>query len=224
VSTAIDDLHILPPCTEELKILQRDADFLIINKPPRLLSVPGRHPQNHDSVISRLLGEFPSAAIVHRLDFDTSGLMVIPLNKPALSHISKQFQARTIRKTYTAVVAGLVAADEGVIDLPIVADMDNRPKYKICHETGKPSVTEYTVVTRDTVACTSRLLLHPITGRSHQLRLHLQALGHPILGCEFYADSVALGQSARLLLHATQLSFYHPHTQTAQEYSCAPDF
>jgi len=210
MSDAFDDLAVLPPCMEDIAILQRDSEFLLINKPSRLLSVPGRHPQNRDSVIARLLPDFPNAAMVHRLDFDTSGIMVVPLNKQALSHISKQFQARTTHKTYTAVVNGLMADDSGVIDLPIAPDMDNRPKYKICTKTGRQSVTEFTVVSRDEVAQTTRVLLHPITGRSHQLRLHMQAIGHPILGCEFYADKNALGKSSRLLLHATELEFDHP--------------
>ncbi|RZA06989.1 MAG: RNA pseudouridine synthase, partial [Moraxellaceae bacterium] len=173
----IDDLTVLPPCLDEIKILQRDDAFLLINKPARLLSVPGRHPQNRDSVTARVLVDFPNAAIVHRLDFDTSGIMVIPLNKRALSDISKQFQARTTHKTYTAVVNGLVKDDSGVIDLPIAPDMENRPKYKICVTSGRQSVTKFTVVSRDEVAQTSRVLLHPITGRSHQLRLHMQAIG-----------------------------------------------
>jgi tRNA pseudouridine32 synthase / 23S rRNA pseudouridine746 synthase len=207
-----------------VRILKRDADFLLINKPTRLLSVPGRHPQNRDSVIARLLPEFPGAAIVHRLDFDTSGLMVIPLNKAALSHISKQFQARTIHKTYTAIVKGLVALDVGTIDLPIAADKDNRPKYKICQLEGKPSVTEYRVLMRDEQAQTTRMLLHPITGRSHQLRLHMQALGHPILGCEFYADAETLALSSRLLLHATELAFSHPQSGARVEQACEAEF
>lgn len=217
----IDQLFILPPCYGEVEILCEEQDFLLINKPTRLLSVPGRHPQNRDSVISRLLPDYPGAAIVHRLDFDTSGVMVIPLNKPALSHISKQFQARTVSKHYTAVVAGLMAQDEGVIDLPIAAD--EGPKYKICHETGKPSVTEYKVIGRDEQERTSRVFLHPITGRSHQLRLHLQAMGHPILGCEFYAGDFARAAD-RLLLHATDLRFVHPVTGEDVFIESVPDF
>lgn len=224
MADALEDLAILPPCLEELVILERDADFLLVNKPTRLLSVPGRHPLNRDSVIARLQPEFPSAAIVHRLDFDTSGIMVIPLNKAALSHISKQFQARTTHKTYTAVVEGLVAQDSGVIDLPIASDAENRPKYKICAATGRQSVTEFTVVSRDEDGQTTRLLLHPITGRSHQLRLHMQAIGHPILGCEFYANDFALKKSPRLLLHATELTFVHPTSGVKVVGVCNPEF
>ena len=224
MSDVFDDLAVLPKCMDELEILQRDPSFLLINKPTRLLSVPGRHPQNRDSVIARLLVGFPNAAIVHRLDFDTSGIMVIPLNKAALSHISKQFQARTTHKTYTAIVNGLVKDDSGVIDLPIAADMENRPKYKICAETGRQSVTEFTVVSRDAIAQTSRVLLHPVTGRSHQLRLHMLVIGHPILGCEFYADEAALSKSPRLLLHATELEFDHPLTGVRVSGVCNPEF
>lgn len=216
-----DQLFILPPCNGEIQILREEQDFLLINKPTRLLSVPGRHPQNRDSVISRLQVDYPTASIVHRLDFDTSGVMVIPLNKLALSHISKQFQARTVSKHYTAVVAGLMMRDEGVIDLPIAAGKG--PKYKICLGSGKPSVTEYRVISRDEQANTTRVLLHPITGRSHQLRLHLDAIGHPILGCEFYGGEFALA-AERLLLHATDLYFTHPVTDEAVFITCEPDF
>lgn len=218
---SIDDLFILPPCAGEVDILHVDSDFLLINKPTRLLSVPGRHPQNQDSVISRLQLDYPGASIVHRLDFDTSGVMVVPLTKSALSHISKQFQARSVSKHYTAVVAGIVAQDEGVIDLPI-ASADG-PRYKVCAATGKPSVTEYSVLARDELAGTTRVWLHPITGRSHQLRLHLQAIGHPILGCEFYAGDWAKA-ATRLLLHATDLSFLHPRTAEPVFIESAPDF
>ncbi len=224
MSDSFDDLTILPRCKEDIVILQHDPSFLLINKPTRLLSVPGRHPQNRDSVIARLLVDFPNAAIVHRLDFDTSGIMVIPLRKAVLSDISKQFQARTTRKTYTAVVNGLVKDDSGLIDLPIAPDMENRPKYKICAATGRQSVTEFTVVSRDEIAQTSRVILHPITGRSHQLRLHMLALGHPILGCEFYADEAALRKSPRLLLHATELAFDHPLTGRRILGVCNPEF
>lgn len=218
---SIDDLFILPPCAGEVGILDVDSDFLLINKPTRLLSVPGRHPQNHDSVISRLQLEYPGVSIVHRLDFDTSGVMVVPLTKSALSHISKQFQARSVSKHYTAVVAGIMAQDKGVIDLPI-ASADG-PRYKVCAATGKPSITEYRVLARDELAGTTRVWLHPITGRSHQLRLHLQAIGHPILGCEFYGGDWAKA-ATRLLLHATDLSFLHPRTAEPVFIESAPDF
>ncbi|MGM8226472.1 RluA family pseudouridine synthase [Cellvibrio sp. ARAG 10.3] len=224
MSDDLDALAILPPCHEHISVLHEDEDFLLINKPHRLLSVPGRHPLNRDSVLVRLQQEFPTASIVHRLDFDTSGIMVIPLNKLALSHISKQFQARSVTKHYTAVVDGLIKEDAGKIDLPIAVDPDNRPRYKICPQQGKSSVTEYQVMTRDPAAGATRVWLHPITGRSHQLRLHLQAMGHPILGCEFYADAVVQQKAARLLLHATELVFIHPRTGVAVKGYSAPPF
>jgi tRNA pseudouridine32 synthase / 23S rRNA pseudouridine746 synthase len=220
----IDDLSILPACLANISILDTDEHYLIINKPAGLLSVPGRHPHNRDSVIERLRQAFPSAEIVHRLDFDTSGIMVIPLNKFSLSHISKQFQARSVNKYYTAVVNGLVEKNAGTIDLPIAVDVANRPKYKICTREGKKSVTEFTVILRSESEQTSRLLLHPITGRSHQLRLHLQAIGHPILGCHFYGDAQSTHKASRLLLHATELAFDHPRTGKRIEKSCDAEF
>lgn len=215
----LDHLMVLPPCNEEIKILREERDFLFISKPTRLLSVPGRHPLNRDSVISRLQVEFPSAAVVHRLDFDTSGVMVIPLGKPALSHISRQFQARTVSKHYIAVVAGVIEQEEGVIDLPIAPA--EGPRYRICQTSGKSSRTEYRVVAREENS--TRVVLHPITGRSHQLRLHMQAIGHPILGCEFYAGDFARA-APRLLLHACDLQIAHPITGEPIFVECLPDF
>lgn len=207
-----ESLAILPTCRDEIGILYQDKCFLIINKPAGLLSVPGRNPANHDSVQTRLAKIYPGSSIVHRLDFDTSGIMVIPLTKLALSDISKQFQSRSVSKTYTAVVSGIVQSDSGEIDLPIAADADNRPQYKICFQSGKESLTEFTVIGRNNAENTTRLLLHPLTGRSHQLRLHLQSIGHPILGDVFYADDASKLKSLRLLLHATEIQFHHPDT------------
>lgn len=216
MNKATDDaesLAVLPKCQDEIEILHHENFFLVINKPAGLLSVPGRNPANHDSVLTRLAVSYPDSAIVHRLDFDTSGIMVIPLNKFTLSEISKQFQSREISKAYTAVVSGIVESEAGEIDLPIAADSENRPKYKICHYTGKKSLTEFSIVSRSIADNCTRLLLHPVTGRSHQLRLHLQAIGHPILGDVFYADDESKQKSSRLLLHATEIKFQHPDTK-----------
>lgn len=207
---AADELAVLPVCHEAIRILQQEATFLLIDKPAGLLSVPGRNPQNRDSVAVRLQQAFAGASIVHRLDFDTSGVMVIPLTKAALSSISKAFQQRVVEKHYTAVVAGLLQQDSGEINLPIASDAENRPKYKICQQTGKPSLTHYHVLARDEKAQTTRVLLKPVTGRSHQLRLHLWAIGHPILGCSFYHNDWSAEAADRLLLHATELKFPHP--------------
>lgn len=211
MNDSLDQLYVLPVCEEPLRVLKVEASHLLVDKPARLLSVPGRSPQNRDCVISRLQLEYPGATAVHRLDFDTSGIMVVPLTKEALSTLSRQFQQRSVHKCYTAVVYGQVEQDRGRIDLPIAPDLEARPKYKISPE-GKASVTEYQVLERDTPNNTSRLALYPITGRSHQLRLHLQALGHPIIGCEFYAHPEALAMADRLLLHASELCFDHPVT------------
>jgi len=204
-----DQLTVLPSCEAPLLIVREDADFVVVNKPSGLLSVPGRNPANYDSVISRLRLEHPGVHAVHRLDFDTSGILVVPLNKASLSHLSKQFQARTVTKRYIAVVAGLVERDSGRIDRPIAPDLEHRPKSKLSSE-GKSAVTDYQVLERDIENNTTLLALFPVTGRSHQLRLHCQALGHPILGCGFYAPLAVQAMAERLLLHAQTLEFIHP--------------
>jgi tRNA pseudouridine32 synthase/23S rRNA pseudouridine746 synthase len=216
--------YIVPACPREVEILYRDEALLLVNKPEFLLSIPGRHPLNKDCLISRLQRDFPSASMVHRLDLDTSGIMVIPLQKAVHSHLSRQFQERKVEKSYHAVVWGLVAADSGEIDLPIAADWSDRPRQKICHQKGKQALTRYEVLSRDAEHLRSRLLLRPVTGRSHQLRIHLRELGHPILGCDMYAHADALGQSSRLLLHASSLGFEHPLTGEWLQGECPPPF
>lgn len=212
-NSSIDQLTILPPCNDSLELVFADPGFLLIEKPAGLLSVPGRHPKNWDCVISRLEGEYPTVAAIHRLDFDTSGIMVVSLNKAAHRAIARQFQERETKKVYTAVVAGRLAELEGVIDAPIAPDLDHRPKCKISSSNGKAAITHFKVLSHDASANTSRLLLYPKTGRSHQLRLHLSYLGHPILGCDFYAPEDIRAASSRLLLHATELHFQHPTTK-----------
>ncbi len=219
-----DSVYIVPPCHEDVKILHQDEDILLVHKPHLLLSVPGRDPRNHDSIISRLVKEHPEAAMCHRLDLDTSGIMVVPLNKPALSDLNRQFRERVVEKMYTAVVYGIVEEDEGKIDFPIGSDWDERPRQRIDFENGKPAETSYTVVERDTVNNRTRLILRPVTGRTHQLRVHTKALGHPILGCDMYAHSEAFNMSKRMLLHATELSFFHPVTGERIEGVCPPTF
>ena len=208
----IDQLIALPPCHEAVTIVHQDKDILVVEKPSGLLSVPGRSPLNRDCVISRLAPEFSGASAVHRLDFDTSGLLVVPLNKASLSNLSKQFQARSVKKRYVAVVEGQVPEDAGRVDQPIAPDWEHRPRYKISDQ-GKSAQTDYQILARNPLENTSRLALYPITGRSHQLRLHMQTLGHPILGCCFYAPESVKNRSRRLLLHAAELGFRHPATQ-----------
>jgi tRNA pseudouridine32 synthase/23S rRNA pseudouridine746 synthase len=214
--------YIVPHSQEPIRILYEDADLLLVRKPDLLLSIPGRHPLNKDCLITRLQRDYPTATIVHRLDLDTSGIMVIPLNKPTHADISRQFQAREVHKQYHAVVYGDVTEDTGVIDLPIACDWENRPRQMICHERGKQAITHYEVLER--AADRTRLLLKPVTGRSHQLRIHLRELGHPILGCDMYAHPAALAMAPRLMLHASRLGFRHPTSGQWLEHSCEPDF
>lgn len=214
--------YLVPHSKEPIRILYQDDDLLLVRKPDLLLSIPGRHPLNKDCLVTRLQRQYPSASIVHRLDLDTSGIMVIPLNKPTHAHISRQFQQRLVEKTYHAIVYGLLEDDRGEIDLPIACDWNNRPRQMICHRTGKSALTRFEVLTRSEDR--TRVLLKPVTGRSHQLRIHMRELGHPILGCDMYAHKEALTMAPRLLLHATTLAFEHPTTGAWLSGECQPDF
>ena len=156
--------YLVPHSQEETIILYEDADLLLVRKPDLLLSVPGRHPLNKDCLITRLQQRYPTASMVHRLDLDTSGIMVIPLNKATHAHISRQFQERRVKKSYHAVVYGVVTRDSGEIDLPIAVDWENRPRQVICHQRGKAALTRYEVLQRESDR--TRLLLQPVTGRS----------------------------------------------------------
>ena len=214
--------YVVPHSQAPIAVLYRDDDLLIVNKPHLLLSVPGRHPINRDSLIGRLARRYPGVAAVHRLDLDTSGLLVVPLHRGALSALGRAFQQRAVEKRYIAVVWGNPSADSGEIDLPIARDWHNRPRQKICADTGKPSLTRWRVLARGEDR--AMLALDPITGRSHQLRIHLRELGHPILGCDMYAHPEALAASPRLLLHATRLAFDHPRTGARLSAICPPAF
>lgn len=214
--------YIVPHSQEEIRILHADDDLLLVRKPDLLLSIPGRHPLNRDCLITRLQRDYPSASIVHRLDLDTSGIMVIPLNKPTHAHISRQFQERRVEKAYHAIVYGLVESDAGEVELPIRCDWERRPLQMIDHERGKYALTRYRVLER--LGDRTRVLLLPVTGRSHQLRIHMRELGHPILGCDMYAHEEALGMADRLLLHATSLAFEHPATGEWIQGECPADF
>jgi tRNA pseudouridine32 synthase/23S rRNA pseudouridine746 synthase len=206
------DPFIAPPCHEQISILYQDEYLLLINKPSALLSLSGKHPLNKDSVHFRLVQDFPSATLVHRLDFGTSGIMVVALNKEINAHIGKQFQARTVTKTYTALLHGHITGDKNIIDLPIAKDPPNFPLQKICHETGRSAVSQYHVAEQLESTFATRVIFTPITGRTHQLRIHSREIGHPILGCDLYAYDEAFHMADRLMLHATTLSFDHPIT------------
>ncbi|GGP86162.1 RNA pseudouridine synthase [Shewanella ulleungensis] len=170
----------------------------------------GKNPLNKDSVHYRLVQDFPSATLLHRLDFGTSGIMLVALNKQVNGLLTQQFQQRTISKTYTAILHGVLPDDEGEVDLPIAKDVDNFPFMKICHETGKPAQSHYRVISRDLQELSTKVTFRPITGRTHQLRIHSLHLGHPILGCDLYFNAQSRHMSSRLLLHATTLTFIHP--------------
>lgn len=197
-----------PPLDPYVSLLHRDADFLVFDKPSGLLSVPGRHPALQDSLLTRVQKEFPQALIVHRLDKDTSGVVLMSLNRKAHAFVAAQFEARTTRKSYIAEVWGRVGDAEGTVDLPLAIDPDNKPRHRVDAVHGKPAQTRWQVIGYG--ENTTRLRLFPLTGRTHQLRVHMKALGHVILGDEFYADGEALSAANRLLLHAEQLSFRHP--------------
>ena len=214
--------YLVPHSKEPIRILYRDDDLLLVRKPDLLLSIPGRHPLNKDCLISRLRRRYPTASIVHRLDLDTSGIMVIPLNKTSHADISRQFQQRRVEKTYHAIVYGLLKDDAGEIDQPIACDWHNRPRQKICRDSGRSALTRFEVLERGENR--TRVLLKPVTGRSHQLRIHMRELGHPVLGCDMYAHAEALAMAPRLLLHATTLAFAHPGTGAWLEGECPPDF
>ena len=224
MATDIEQLAVLAASDEAFQLIYHDDDIVVVNKPCKLLSVPGRHPDNHDCLISRVQQDFPTAMIAHRLDYDTSGLLVLSLNKPALSNVSKQFQARTVSKYYTAVVNGVVRDDSGFVDLAIAKDEAKPRCYKICAQSGKASVTHYDVLARDVSTSQTRILLKPVTGRSHQLRLHMQAIGHVILGDEFYAPAELIAASPRLLLHSHHLAFCHPTTGAPLSFDCDVPF
>ena len=214
--------YLVPHSKEEIRILHQDEDLLLVRKPDLLLSIPGRHPLNRDCLISRLQVRYPGASIVHRLDLDTSGIMVVPLNRAAHAHISRQFQQRQVEKGYHAIVYGVVEEDAGEVDLPIACDWENRPRQVICHDRGKAALTRYQVLERG--ADRTRLLLCPVTGRSHQLRIHMRELGHPILGCDMYAHDRARAMAGRLMLHASMLAFEHPATGEWLQGECPPEF
>ncbi len=207
----MSDFIYQPPTEPWIDILYQDKDIIVLNKPSGLLSVPGRLEAHSDSLYTRVLQEFPLAQVVHRLDMATSGILVIALRKKAEIELKRQFRERIPKKIYYARVHGKVNTLKGAIDLPLICDWPNRPKQKVDHESGKPSLTHYEVVSYD--ESSTLMKLTPVTGRSHQLRVHMQAIGHPILGDKFYATPEAYNMAQRLLLHAQYLGFVHPYSR-----------
>jgi tRNA pseudouridine32 synthase/23S rRNA pseudouridine746 synthase len=197
-----------PPAEPFLPLVHVDEDILVFDKPSGLLSVPGKTPDLADCAESRAQRDWPDALIVHRLDMDTSGLILMARNKRAQRIISGQFAKRIIQKTYYAMVEGEPEADEGEINLPLIADWPNRPLQMVCYERGKQAKTLWQVAARHTGKTLMRL--KPETGRSHQLRVHMAEIGLPILGDAFYATPTALAAASRLMLHAARLSWRSP--------------
>ncbi|MBR0565658.1 RNA pseudouridine synthase [Azoarcus sp. L1K30] len=213
-----------PPPHAPLNYLYSDSDLVVTEKPSGLLSVPGRGADKSDCLISRVQLDYPDAQIVHRLDMETSGLMVLARHAEAHRRLSILFQDRIVKKRYVAVVDGLLAADRGTVELPLITDWPNRPLQKVDFSIGKPSTTHYRVMSRDFRLEATRVELSPFTGRSHQLRVHLLALGHPILGDALYATAPARAKAGRLLLHATRLEFPHPLGGDRLSFDCPASF
>ena len=204
----------------DVELIYLDGSLLVANKPAGLLAVPGRGADKQDCLSARLLNEFSDALVVHRLDMATSGLMVFARGTESQRRLSQMFREREVEKRYVAVVAGKLATPIGEVNLPIAADWPNRPLRKIDTALGKPSLTRYRSLAYDADTDTSRVELEPVTGRTHQLRLHMAAIGHPILGDALYG-----GRSAeRLLLHAGMLSFAHPLSGELLTLICATPF
>ncbi|NVO57595.1 RluA family pseudouridine synthase [Rhodobacteraceae bacterium B1Z28] len=209
-----------PPQTP-LDVLHEDAQLIVVNKPSGLLSVPGRGEHLADCLLTRVQAAFPQALLVHRLDRDTSGVMVFAHTAHAQRHLGLQFEKRQTRKTYVARVWGHLLPKSGTVELPLIVDWPNRPLQKVCHDTGKPAVTDWRVIKHD--GDSTRMRLFPKTGRSHQLRVHMLALGHPILGDPFYAKGAA-GDYPRLMLHSEELRLKHPDGGVSMKFRVAADF
>ena len=201
-----------PPPNNGLEVIYRDEALLVLNKPSGLLAVPGRGEAKQDSLALRVQAEYPQARVVHRLDMATSGLMIMALGAEMQRRLQRLFEERAVQKQYQAVVNGRPEPAAGRINLPLITDWPNRPKQRVDHVRGKPSVTRYRLLHYLPDTDSSRLELRPETGRSHQLRVHMLALGHVILGDNLYADPALCAKTTRLLLHATALAFTHPET------------
>jgi tRNA pseudouridine32 synthase/23S rRNA pseudouridine746 synthase len=209
-----------PPQTS-LDVLYEDAHVIAVNKPAGLLSVPGKGPDLHDCLLTRLQAAFPDTLLVHRLDRDTSGVMIFALTPHAQRVLSKTFELRKARKTYVARVWGRLQPRTGRVDLPLAVDWPNRPRQMVDTENGRPAATDWRVV-KDAEAET-RVRLFPHTGRSHQLRVHMLSLGHPILGDPLYATGPA-AEFPRMMLHSEELRLSHPENGKGLKFRAAPEF
>ena len=200
-----------PPAHEGLELIYADPYLLAVGKPSGLLSVPGRGADKADSLSTRVQAEYPDALVAHRLDRDTSGLVIFPRGADMHRRLSLMFEKREVEKSYVAVLLGQLQPEQGVVDQPLLVDWPNRPQHRVDLENGKPAQTRYQTLSYDAPSNTSRVALEPVTGRTHQLRVHMAFLGHPIKGDTLYGGD-ADGLTGRLLLHAHTLSFIHPVT------------
>ena len=209
--------EILPPPMGDIEYVYNDEQIIIVDKPANMLSVPGRTPDKQDCLIHRVQKLFPEARIVHRLDFATSGLMVIAQNRESHRELSRQFENRDIEKTYLAKVFGQPEQTSGVLNQPMRCDWERRPLQIIDHQLGKKALTHWRIIERLENSCLVEL--SPTTGRTHQLRVHMQAMGHPILGDELYAHEEAYSMTDRLNLHAKELIINHPEENSRLTFS-----
>jgi tRNA pseudouridine32 synthase/23S rRNA pseudouridine746 synthase len=222
----------LPPPDDGLALRYQDDALLVVDKPHGLLSVPGRGADRADCMASRVQARHPEALVVHRLDMDTSGLLVFALGAQVQRTLSLAFAERQVEKRYVAVLEGLLREDGGSVALPLITDWPQRPRQKVCSSSGKPSLTHFRVIQRDAVHERTRVELTPVTGRSHQLRVHMAALGHPIVGDALYGHPPdaglspfgAQGKPQRMLLHACHLSLPHPLTGRPLRLDCPAPF
>jgi len=218
--------HVTPynPPNTEIEVIYIDSDVIAVNKPAGLLSVPGRGADKQDCLITRLQQQYPEALTVHRLDMPTSGIILFARSANCHKQLSIQFQERKVSKTYTAIVEGIVQSQQGEVNAPLITDWPNRPKQKIDFENGKPSLTRYKVISQNTVDNSTRLSLTPVTGRSHQLRVHMLSIGHIIVGDMLYTSENHPTANTRLMLHANKISFEQPGSKKCINLECPPEF
>ena len=209
------------PPQDPLVVIHADHHLLLVDKPAGLLSVPGKGEHLADCLLARVQKAFPEALLVHRLDRDTSGVMVFALTQQAQRHLGLQFEKRQTKKTYVAQVHGHLEPKDGTVDLPLIVDWPNRPRQMVCHDTGKPALTEYRVVKFGEDE--TRVRLTPKTGRTHQLRVHMLALGHAILGDPLYASGAGLDYD-RMMLHSEELRIKHPDSSLSMKFRAKADF
>ncbi|NOR65094.1 MAG: RluA family pseudouridine synthase [Candidatus Scalindua sp.] len=212
---------VLPPPMGGIEYVYSDEHIIIVDKPANMLSVPGRTPDKQDCLIHRIQKQFPDARIVHRLDFSTSGLMVIAQNRESHRMLSRQFENRETEKTYVAKVYGQPGQPSGVLDLPLRCDWERRPLQIVDDQLGKKALTHWRIIERFENSCLVEL--SPTTGRTHQLRVHMQSMGHPILGDELYAHEAAYSMADRLNLHAKELIINHPTENSRMAFSSAKE-